>query len=794
MFKNYFNIALRNLMRHRIFSIINISGLAVGMAACFLIYQYVSFETSYDNFHSKADRIYRVVTDIKTPSETDAVGITTAPIAIYAKKDFPEVEDAVRFSRDEILVRKDDVRFQEKNTVFADSSLFNVFDFTLLQGDKATALKEPASVILSQTAAKKYFGSTNPIGQQLQLTGGAVNAKVTGIMQDIPVNSQIKADMFVSMSSFQKIYGRPTSDSEWTNHQFYTYLLLRPHTDAKALAAKLPAFMERNNGAEAKRLQMQDYLSLEPLRGVYLRSKRDGFVSGSITNVYIFSVIALFILVIAGINFVNLTTARSAERAKEVGVRKVAGAGRWQLAKQFIGESVIISLIAFALSVVLCALLLPLFNQLAGKEISSSIFNQPARLFILFLLSVFVGVVAGIYPSLILSSYKPASVLKGRFSTGNKGILLRKSLVVFQFTISVVLIAGTIIVYRQLGYLRSQDTGFNKDQVMVINTNYDRNNRVFKESLRSVPGVVSTSFSTSVPSSGYTSAYSEMQNKSGEVQKTNLDLFIVDFDFINQYQLKLVAGRGFSADFPSDSTKAMVINESAAKLLGYNKPAEAVGRDYSQWGSKGQIIGVLKDFNYKSLQDNIRPLVMRIEKWNNRLLSVKISATNAGATIKQVEKKWNEAIPNRPFDFYFLDDFLYQQYKAEDKFGDLFFNFAILAIFISCLGLLGLASYSTIQRNKEIGVRKVLGASVAGIVQLLSKDFLKLVIIAIVIATPVAWFAMNKWLQTFAYKTTISIWIFLAAGILAIFVAIGIVSFQAFKAAVMNPVKSLRSE
>ncbi|MEO5595260.1 MAG: ABC transporter permease [Chitinophagaceae bacterium] len=794
MIKNYFNIALRNLMRHKVFSLINIAGLSVGMAACFLIYQYVNFETGYDTFHSKADRIYRVVTDVTTPSETDKIGITTAPIAIGLKKDFPEVEDAVRLARDEFLVQKGNVKFQEKNTVLADSTLFKIFDFPLVSGNKKTALTEPMSIILSQTAAKKYFGDTNPLGQQLQLTGAAINATVTGIMKDIPANSQIQADMFVSMSSWKPIYGYPTSDSEWTNHNYYTYLLLKPHADAKALEARLPAFMERHHGEEAKKLQMQDYLSLEPFRDVYLKSKRDGFVTGSINNVYIFSVIALFILIIACINFINLTTARSAERAKEVGIRKVAGAGRFQLAKQFIGESVIICLVAFLLAVLLCFMLLPLFNQLAGKEISNSILNTPLQLLMLFVISVAIGILAGIYPSLVLSSYKPVNVLKGRFSTGNTGMLLRKSLVVFQFTISVILIAGTIIVYRQLSYMRNQELGFSKDQVMVINTNFDKNKDHFKKSLASITGVLSTSYSSSVPGSWHTSAYSSVQNKAGETQKTNLDLYFVDFDFIKQYNLKIVAGRAFSKDFLTDTTQAMVINETAARSLGYSLPKDAVGRDFDQWGRKGKIIGVLKDFHYHSLQENIKPLTMRIEPGGYGLISIKMSAANLPATIKAVESKWNQAIPNRPFDFYFLDDFLYKQYKTEDNFGNLFLNFAVLAIFISCLGLLGLASYSTIQRTKEIGVRKVLGASVTGIVQLLSKDFLKLVLIAIVIATPVSWLVMNKWLQTFAYKTSLSLWIFFSAGVLAIIVAVSIVSFQAIKAALANPVKSLRTE
>ena len=599
----------------------------------------------------------------------------------------------------------------------------------------------------------------------------AINATITGVMKDIPENSQIKADMFVSMSSFKQIYGYPQSDSEWTNHNYYTYLLLKPHTDAKALEAKFPAFMEFHHGQEAKELQMQDYLSLEPLRDVYLKSKRDGFETGNINNVYIFSVIAVFILLIACINFINLTTARSAERAKEVGIRKVVGAARFQLARQFIVESVIICLIAFLLSLLLCSLLLPLFNQLAGKEISTGILNHPLNIISLFLLSVAIGVIAGFYPSLVLSSFKPVSVLKGRFATGNKGLILRKSLVVFQFTISIVLIVGTIVVYTQLNYMRNQDLGFSKDQTMVINTNFDKNKDAFKQSLSSMPGVVSTSYSSSVPGGGNTSAYSEVQNKAGDMQKTNLDLYFVDYDYISQYQLKIVAGRAFSKDFATDSTQAMVINESAARSLGYSSPKEAVGRNFGQWGRKGKIIGVLKDFHYKSLQQKIQPLVMRIERWAYGLISIKVASANLPATIKAIESKWNQVIPNRPFDYNFLDEFFDKQYRAEDRFGNLFTNFAVLAIFISCLGLLGLASYSTIQRTKEIGVRKVLGASVSNIVNLLSIEFIKLVLIALVIASPLAWFGMHKWLQDFAYRTGITWWVFALAGLAAIIIA-----------------------
>lgn len=794
MIKNNIKIAFRSLLRHKAFAFINILGLAVGISACFLIYLFVTFETSYDNFHSKADRIYRVITDVKTPTETIESSYITSPVAPNLKRDFPEIEDAVRIAPDEFLVKKGDVKFQEKKSVLADSTLFNIFDFALIAGNKKTALIEPMSVVISETAAKKYFGNSNPLGQEIQLTGNAINAKITGVMKDIPKNSQIEADVIVSVSSWKAIYGQPISDSEWTNHTNYTYILVKPNTNVKALAAKFPAFQEFHHGEDAKKLQMQDYLGLEPLRDVYLKSKRGGFITGNINNIYIFSAIGIFILLIACVNFINLTTARSSERAKEVGIRKVVGALRFQLARQFISESIIICLIAFLLSLVLSAITLPLFNQLAGKEISDSIFNNPLQIAGLLIISIIIGLVAGIYPSLVLSSFKPVSVLKGRFSTGTRGLILRRSLVVFQFTISIVLIAGTIIVYRQLSYMRSQSLGFDKEQTVVINTNYDKNKDIFKQSLSSIAGVLSSTFSSHVPGGGSNSAYSEVENKRGEMQKSNIDLYFVDFDYVKQYDLKLAAGRTFSKDFPTDSTQAMVINEAASKMLGYSTPQEAVGRKFDQWGRKGQIIGVLKDFHYKSLQSNIPPLVMRFEPWGLGMISVKVAGANLPATLKAIGDKWTQVIPNRPFEYNFLDEFYDRQYRAEDHFGNLFFNFAILAIFISCLGLLGLSSYSTMQRTKEIGIRKVLGANVAGIVNLLSVEFIKLVFIALVIAIPIAWFSMHKWLADFAYQTNISWWIFGLAGGLAVLIAFSTISYQAIKAAMANPVKSLRTE
>lgn len=794
MIKNYFKVAFRNLWRYKGFSLINIMGLSIGMTACFLICLYVNFELSYDSYNSKADRIYRVVADVKTPTEVINGDRPAWAVPPNLEDEFTEVKSFVRIVTDEdLLVRKGDAKFLEGKVMWADSALFQIFDFDLQRGDPQTVLKEPFSVVLSETAARKYFGKSDPVGQTLLIGDEGHLMKVTGTMKDIPENSQIRGDMIVSMSTIIKMWN-PRLDSSWSSYGAYAYLLLNPGTDAKALEKRFPAFLEKRNGLEMKRSQMYPTLFLEPLRDVYLRSTRMGHKTGNITNVYIFSVVAIFILLIACFNFINLTTARSAERSREVGIRKVVGAERTQLMRQFIGESIIICLIAFFLATIFSWLLLPLFNELAGKTISNSIFENARYLLIMFFTSIVIGALAGVYPALVLSSFRPVIVLKGKFSTGSRGMLLRRTLVVSQFAISIGLIVSTIIVYNQMSYMRNQDLGFNKDQIIVMNTYGVPSRYAFKDAVAQLPAVKSIATSLSVPGGGHSGAYSEIENIKGDLQVANLDVYFVDFDYIDQFKLKILAGRPFSRDFTTDSTQAMILNEAAVKMFGYASPEQVIGRRFKQWGREGKIIGVMKDFHYHSLQLPIKPLSMRIETGNDHLISAKVSPVNLPATIAAIEKKWKEFIPQRPFSYYFLDEYFDRQYRSEERFGKLFLNFAILAIFISCLGLLGLASYSTVQRTKEIGIRKVMGASVSNIVTLLSRDFLRLVAIAALIAFPVAWFAMNRWLEDFAYRTGVSWWVFVMAGILAALIALLTISFQAIKAAVANPIKSLRTE
>ncbi len=792
MLKNYFKIAFRNLLKHKGFTLLNISGLAIGMAAGFLVLLYVNFELSYDKMHSKSDSIYRVVADIKTPSETIEASIAAWAVAPNIEKEFPEILKSIRLMNTNLVVEKDSKKIGEQNVLAVDSAFFDVFDFKLIEGDKTKLFSNPNTLVLSQEIAKKYFGNENPIGQSLELEGFDSPATVTGIMENIPENSHIQADILISLVTFNT----PTNnrDEQWGNYDPSSYILTSENTSAEDLQAKFPGFLERKTGDQMRSSQMFVTLILEPFADVYLKSSRGGNITGNINNVYIFAIIGLFILLIASINFINLSTARSVERAREVGIRKVVGAGKNQLGFQFIGESVLVCLLSFIIAVALTTFSLPYFNELAGKTVSSGIFTEPINIVYLFTLAIVIGLVAGIYPAMILSSFRPVSVLKGSFSKGSRGILLRKSLVVVQFTISIALIIGTIVIYNQMEFMRNQDLGFSKEHALVIPTESGTSSRAIRNRISQIPTVKSTALTSSVPGSGNPAAYSEIENKNGELQVANIDLYIVDEDYLDMMGMHVIAGRGFSRDFASDSSQAMVINEKTVSLLGYSKAEDAIGARYQQWGSNGQVIGVVKDFNFRSLQSDITPLTMRLNPVSTNLITVKVEGQNTAQTLDAIENVWKEMKPADTFEYYFLDELFEAQYAAEEDFGNLFLSFALLAIFISCLGLLGLAAYSTIQRKKEIGIRKIIGASVSGIVNLLSKEFIKLVGIAFLIATPIAWFVMKNWLEDFAYRIDIEWWMLLMAGALAIIIALVTVSFQAITAAIANPVNVLRSE
>jgi putative ABC transport system permease protein len=576
------------IWRHKGFSFLNIAGLAIGMSAFFLIYQYIRFEYSYDNFHAKSPRIYRLVADLYSSSEPEHRATTSMPMAINLKADYPEIEEVVRFNTASMLFRKGDAKFQEDGTVFADSTLFSIFDFPLLQGDPATALKEPFSVVLSESTAKTYFGDANPIGQTILMSDSGFIAKVTGVMKNIPENSSIKADLFVSMSTRKRF--RDSLDYHWGNFSVFSYLLLKPGANAAGLQTKLKPFIERHIGDQLKAEQQNYVLSLEKLKDTYW-SSRQGWTSGNTRNIYIFSIIGFFILLIACINFINLTTARSVERAREVGIRKVVGAARFQLTGQFLGESVLISLIAFLGALCLCSIAEPLFNQLAGKTVSAGLFTQPAKIAGLLGIALLIGLLAGIYPALVLSSFRPIASLKGRFSSSTRGLFLRRSLVVCQFTISIALIIGTVVVYLQLSFMRNHDLGFSKEQTLVIDEHNDSHKVAYRQELASLPHVLSTAFSGSIPGQGTWSAYSKIENSKGEMQVANTDLIYVDFGYLEQTKMKLLAGRFFDAAVPTDTMQAMIVNETATKFFGYPTPQAAIGRSFDQWGRSPRPAG-----------------------------------------------------------------------------------------------------------------------------------------------------------------------------------------------------------
>lgn len=794
MFKNYLKVATRNLTKHRFYSIINVLGLAIGMTCCLLIFLYVRHELSYDRFHTKADRIYRVVTDIKTPTETMNIGVASAPMSAYMKTDFPEVEDMVRLDDAGLLIQRGEQTFQEDKSIFVDSTFFRVFDFPLLRGNPNTALVAPFSIVLTEDAAKRYFGDEDPMGQRLRMEG-EYDLTVTGVMLNVPENSNFTFDILLSLSTrLEKL--DPDRAEQWGNFGYESYVLLTEQANPAALESKLPAFL-RNYISDQDRDEGMTYtLFLEPLSDVYF-SERGAPQTGSLTNIKIFSVIAAFILLIACINFMNLATARATERAKEVGVRKVVGAMRRQLIGQFLCESLLLSVLAFVMAVLAGELLLPAFNQLAGKTVASSIFQHPYYLPLFGVVALVVGLLAGLYPALVLSGFKSVAILKGRFSSSQRGVWLRRALVVAQFAISIILIVGTAVVYTQLDYMRNQTLGFKKDQMLVIDFRFDgavqQKIETFKQQLGNHPKVQSVSASSSVPGENNNGAFSEIENPAGDMQASNVNLFYVDHDFLNQYQMPLAAGRAFSRDFATD-TAALIVNEALVRSYGYASPEDIIGKRFAQWGVEGPIVGVVKDYHFRSLQQAIEPMTIRLEPTNARFLSLNIASDDMPRTVAALEQQWQTLAPQRPFNYFFLDEAFNQQYRAEVRFGELFIYFAGLAIFIACLGLLGLISYTIVQRTQEIGIRKVLGASESSIVRLLSKDFLALVLVAFVVAVPVAWYALDQWLADFAYRVAMPWWIFALAGLLATLIAMLTVSFQSVRAATANPVDSLRIE
>jgi len=792
MFKNYLKIAFRNLIKHKAFSVINISGLAIGMACCFLIIIFVQDELSYDRFHERADRIYRISSEENRRGVIANYPLVFSGIPPVLQNNYSEVLDYVRFDpRENVLIRSEDKEFYEGRLFYTDASVFDVFTFPLVKGDPESALREPYSLVLTQRMAEKYFSGENPMGQTLAIDNEN-DYKITGVLENVPRNSHIKFDFLASIATLETQDPRYGKLWAW---KCYTYLLLPKDYSYLDLERKLPDFIRRHRGKKA----VEAYtFYLQPLTRIHLHSHL-GFeveANSDIRYVYIFSAIAFFILLIACINFMNLSTARSANRAKEVGIRKVLGADRSRLIKQFLGESLTLSLVVLPAAVALIELFLPAFNALTGKELRIDYFGNSVVFLGLIGILLFVGILSGTYPAFFLSAFRPAAVLKGRLRAGAGCSLFRKALVVVQFSISIVLIAGTIIITNQLDFIRDKKLGFDKDHVVVMpvmRSGIGQNFETFKRELLQNPGIQSVCGSTSAPSFVPTRSVF-IPEGAEEGERLVLRNVLVDYDFIQTFGMEIKEGRDFSRDFATDKKEAFIVNEAAVRQFGWESPVGKKLIDLE--GPTGHVIGVVKNFHFRSKHQKIEPLIFSLLPSSRYvyLISVKINPSNIRETLSFLKSQWKEFSSGWPFEYFFLDDNYDRLYKSEERLRHVFLTFTFLGIFIACLGLFGLAAFTAEQRTKEIGIRKVLGASVLNILILLCREFATWVLLANIIAWPVAYLAMNRWLQNFAYRINIGWAVFVAAALLALGIALFTVGFQAAKAALADPSDALRYE
>lgn len=796
MISNYIKTAFRSLTKNKGFTAINVLGLSVGLATCLLIVFYVVDELSYDKYNIKADRIYRITEIAKLNGNEASYAGSEKPL-MEALKSFPEIEKMARFiptsslflSSQKFHIRKENNNLQERNVVYTESGIFDIFTLPVISGHPA--LNEPHTAVITESTARKYFNKVDVAGQTLTINDTS-QYTITAVIKDIPLQSHFNFDFFLSYSSIPEYRA-----GGWGYGGMHNYVLLKPGANIKKLESQMQAIAYKNYPASMHTNGNYLKYALTPLLDLHLRSNSqyELMEKGSIQYVYIFSLIAVFILLIACINFMNLSTARSSNRAKEVGVRKVLGSARKYLIAQFLTESILITLVSAIIAVGLASLLMPLFNQMAVKHLSFTMHSMTWLLPSLLIIVIVVGLLAGSYPAFFLSAFQPIEVLKGKLAAGFKGGFLRSFLVVFQFSISIFLIIGTLVIYNQLKYIHNKDLGFNRSQMLVIkNVNVlGKQAKILKQDVKQMPGVLNATLSTYLPTGedrNITGLFPELPI---DIKKDVLSEFWpVDEDYMNTLSIKLISGRNFSNQMASD-TAAMIVNEAFVKRFGFKDALnKTVYRD-SYGIQPYHIIGVMKDFHFSSLKDEIKPVAL-VYNEDRGSITVHVNTANLSALMTQIEKKWKTLSPNQQFNYSFMDADFDATYRAEQRIGTIFISFSTLAILIACLGLFGLAAYAAEQRNKEIGIRKVLGASVSVIVRMLSMDFIKLVFISILIASPLAWLVMNKWLQDFAYRQNIQWWILVIAGAVAVLIAFVTISFQSVKAALANPVKSLKSE
>lgn len=809
MIRNYIKTAWRNITRHKFISAINISGLAIGLTCCLLILAYIINETSYDKFNTNADRTYRVTRIFYDPNGAESLHLSAIAPAFgpLLKTAFPDIKIMTRlYPAGDVPIKYNDKLLSEKDTYFADENFSKVFTVDMVKGDRNIALTNPYTVMVTPEVAQKYFGDADPINKSIVIANNKHAFTVTGVFNPFPANSHMHPNVLMSFSTLRDtaIYGEKQLETSFGNNSFYTYLLLPPNYNAANMQKQMPAFLDNYvhfQGAPITyKTSKGTALTLQKLTDIHLRSHLDDEMenNGDIKRVYIFSIIALFILVIASINYMNLSSARSVIRAKEIGVRKVVGAERGEIIRQFLGESVFITWIALLIAIMLTVLLLPTINKIAGLNLSVNSLLQWQIIIPLLLLPFVVGIISGIYPALFMSSFKPVTVLKGVLKINTSGLSFRKVLVVAQFGISIFLIVATAVVFKQLHYMEQASLGFNKNY--VVNLTYDQsiNPRydAFRNDLLRNPAIKAIGRSSRIPSGRLLDEQGAaflMGNKQTP-SKIDIKYLATDYGFIPTYGMQMAAGRNFSNDFTTD-TANFILNETAVKALGWGSADKAIGRDMMYGGTKGKVIGIVKDFHFESLHQRIIPIVffMPAQGYYHQI-SIKVSGDNLQSALATIQSTWRQYVPNDPYEYSFVNDKFQKLYTAEQQQESFVTIFSFIAIFIACLGLFGLSSFTISQRIKEIGVRKVLGASVPQIVTELSKDFLKLVLIASILALAGAWYAMDQWLQGFAYRVSIGWAIFILAPLAALIIAFATISFQSVKAALMNPVKSLRSE
>ncbi|MCP4724769.1 MAG: FtsX-like permease family protein [bacterium] len=802
MFKNYLKIAFRNINKNKGFSFINIFGLSFGMACSILIFLYVQYELSFDNFHKDSERIFRVGKEFKSSGQEAGYTIwTPPPVAPVLLDEYPEVEEAVRIYFDNGVVKYEEKNFAEDEIVFADNSFFNIFSFQFANGSPEYALTDPFTAVITQEAAGKYFDYDDPIGKTLIYNNDSY--RVTGVLENIPGNSHLQFDFLLSFGSLEeqrKRQGRRSYNVQWWFHSFATYIKTRDASPSQELIDSIYNLSKTHVGDQEDRFGFQQRFIIEPLKDVYLRSHfvTEGLSkTGNITYVYLFISIAIFILALACINFMNLTTARSAGRIKEISMRKVVGAAKKQLVFQFLTDALFMSFISVMAAVIIVLFALPSFSEFTGRTLSLDL-RDISTYPMLVSIMIITGLLSGVYPAFYLTSFKPIESIKGKFSSETRGQLFRKSLVVFQFAISIMLIISSLLVSKQINFMKNSNLGFNREQVLVIpfegSSEPGAKYKILKNELLKNSSILSATVSSTVPGRDMTSRIIRPEG-APENENQTMNILFADPDFLETFGLEMAAGRFLSEEISTDPSSAFILNEAAVKRFGWGEPQNAVGKEFSYAGrKKGRVVGVVKDFHFLSLHSDIFPIVTQIDDSELGYLSVKLSTENLSEVLSYIEDTWQSILPDLPANHFFLDSDFNAQYNYEEKVSIIFDVFTFLAIIIACLGLFALSSYMAEQKTKEIGIRKALGATVSNVIFNFSKEFLKWILIANIAAWPVAWYVISRWLQSFAYRTEISLYVFILSGLLAVLIAFLTVIYQSLKSSLANPVDSLRYE